>query len=83
MRMRMGVRMGDEDNMGMEMEAEMVQSRVPEDEDDSKSSSSNEDEWRMCIFCAVYEPFEFITEDCCWQEYGRQCVFRRPCARSD
>ena len=32
-------------------------------------------DWRICINCGCYEPFERLTEECCWNEFGKECVF--------
>ena len=38
-------------------------------------------DWRICINCGCYEPFERRTEECCWNEFGKECVFiTRPTA---
>ena len=29
----------------------------------------------VCIECGVLEPFQNMTEDCCWSQYGRICEF--------
>ena len=42
-------------------------------EDKGKGSSAK---WRSCINCGVFEPFQFITEECCSVERGTQCIFK-------
>ena len=31
--------------------------------------------WRICINCGCYEPFERCTDECCFNEFGKECVF--------
>ena len=32
-------------------------------------------DWRKCIWCGCFEPFQRSTEECCWTEYQQDCVF--------
>ena len=32
-------------------------------------------DWRICINCGCYEPFQYLTEECCWNEFQKECVF--------
>ena len=37
-----------------------------------------ERQWKMCTTCGCLEPFQTVTEECCWVQSGgaRQCIFR-------
>ena len=32
-------------------------------------------DWRSCINCGCFEPFQRRTEECCWNEFKKECVF--------
>ena len=32
-------------------------------------------EYRACIICGCMEPFQNLTEECCWQERRERCIF--------
>ena len=36
------------------------------------------DAMRACIRCGCYEPFQDITDECCFQRHGTSCVFLKP-----
>ena len=36
------------------------------------------DTFRVCIVCGVYEPFQFLTDECCMNERGQRCRFPDP-----
>ena len=38
--------------------------------------------WRACLECGCYEPFQCMTEECCWKTSGRSCVFQIPATPS-
>ena len=33
---------------------------------------------RSCIYCGVYEPFQDLTEECCFKRFRKLCVFPKP-----
>ena len=37
--------------------------------------ASRPGEWRSCKFCGCWEPFADMTDECCWTQTGRHCVF--------
>jgi len=41
-----------------------------------EESSEEAEETRYCVKCGCMEWFERQTEECCWKEYGIDCVFK-------
>ena len=31
--------------------------------------------WRSCVKCGVYEPFQYMTDECCWRVRRSRCRF--------
>ena len=40
-------------------------------------------QWKMCTACGCLEPFQTVTEECCWVQSGgaRQCISRTPTSK--
>ena len=41
-----------------------------------EESSEEAEETRYCVKCGCMEWFQRLTEECCWKEYGIDCVFK-------
>jgi hypothetical protein len=37
-----------------------------------------DEEYRACFRCGCYEPFQDLTDECCFAETGKKCIFLRP-----
>ena len=45
-------------------------------DEDEFNKSRKDNVGRSCRICGCYERFQDMTDECCWKQAGRKCVFR-------